>query len=169
MRRLTVFSMVLLFACATVPPPQGQMERGKELRPAVAIYGPDSAIKERRYERLLTQEAFTEVWVTHCGKARSVGNPPLIDFAAFEVIAVFDGEGWNSAGIQVLEMLDAAEVRRVRFDHYSYQTEGPNGGGVPVTPFGLFVLPKTELQVVLEQNVQNMIDEPPVWKERTRW
>ena len=161
--------MVLLFACATVPPPQGQVEQGKELRPAVALYGRDSGIKARRYERLQTQQALTEVWVTHRGRARPATNPPLVDFATFEVIAVFDGEGWNSDGIQVVEMADEAEVRRVRFQHYSFQTEGPNGGGVRVTPFGFFVVPKTTLPVILEENVQNMIGEPPVWKERTRW
>lgn len=161
--------MILLFACATVPPPQGQAEQGKELRPAVALYGRDSGIKATRYERLQTQEALAEVWGTHCGKARPATNPPLVDFAAFEVIAVFEGEGWNSNGIRVVEMADEAEVRRVRFDHYGFQTDGPDGGGVEVTPFGFFVVPKTTLRVILEENVQNMIGEPPVWKERTRW
>ena len=171
MRRLALLSTIFLFACATVPPPQGTGQAdavGGGLRPMVSIYGPQCAIGTARYERLRTQEQLSEAWGRHLGKARSHREPPLVDFAACEVIAVFAGEGWNSDGIQVVEMLEDAVVRRVRFDHYGYQTEGPGGGGVRVSAFGWFVVPKTELVVVLEQNVQNLIGEPPVWKKRAR-
>ena len=132
------------------------------------MYGPNCAIGKTRYERLRTQEQLAEVWGNHLGKARSYSVPPLVDFAACEVIAVFAGEVWNSDGIQVVEMLEDAGVRRVRFDHYSYQSTGAGGGGKRVTPYGWFVVPRTELAVVLEENVQNLIGQPPVWRERAR-
>lgn len=171
MRRLLPFSSVLLLACATEPPPQrpGHDEAlDGGLRPLVAVYGPNCAIGKARYERLRTQAQLTEVWSSHLGKVRPFTEPPLVDFASCEVIAVFAGEGWNSNGIQVVEMLEDAGVRRVRFDHYSYQSMGANGGGRRVTPYGWFVMPRTELAVVLEENVQNLIEQPPVWKERAR-
>ena len=60
------------------------------------------------------------------------------------------------------------DARTIRFDDKSYQTEGPNGGGKRVSPFGFFVLPRTELPIVLQQNVQSLIGEPPQWQERAR-
>lgn len=120
MRRLTLLSTVFLLGCATVPPLQGGGQGGAAgagLRPVVAMYGPQCAIGTARYERLRTQEQLAEAWGRHLGKARAYSEPPLVDFAACEVIAVFAGEGWNSNGIQVVEMLEDEGVRRVRFDH----------------------------------------------------
>lgn len=171
MRRFTLLSTLFLFACAMEPSPQGTghgKALGGGLRPVVAMFGADCAIHDARYERVCTQEQLVELWGRHLGKASPQSEPPLVDFAACEVLAVFAGDGWNSNGIQVVEMLEDGSVRRVRFDHYSYQTEGLDGGGVRVSPFGWFVVPKTALAVVLEENVQNMIGEPPIWKERAR-
>jgi hypothetical protein len=63
---------------------------------------------------------------------------------------------------------DEAAQRVVRFDHKSYQTAGPGGGGERVTPFGFFVMPRTAAPIVLEENVQSLIGKPPEWKERAR-
>jgi hypothetical protein len=43
---------------------------------------------------------------------------------------------------------------------------GPNGGGVQATVYGFFVLPRSSKTVVLEENVQNYLGQPPEWKER---
>jgi hypothetical protein len=45
----------------------------------------------------------------------------------------------------------------------------PNGGGRPVTAYGFFVLPKADKTVILEENIQNLLGNPPAWQERIRW
>ena len=90
---------------------------------------------------------------------------PEVDFTHCEVVAVFAGDGWNSDGIQAISIVEEPDYRRFRFDHLSYQTEGPDGGGRRVAAYGFFVLPRTDLPLVLEENVQPLIGEPPVWKE----
>ncbi len=42
-------------------------------------------------------------------------------------------------------------------------------GADRATPYGMFVFPKTDKPIVLEENVQGTIGAPPVWKERARF
>ena len=59
-------------------------------------------------------------------------------------------------------MYDEPKLLRVRFDHKSYQTSGPDGGGERVQPFGMFVIPRTDKPIVLEENTQGLIGKPCV-------
>jgi hypothetical protein len=46
---------------------------------------------------------------------------------------------------------------------------GPGGGGKEVAVYGFFVFPRSGKAVVLEENVQSYLGQPPVWKEQVRW
>ena len=59
----------------------------------------------------------------------------------------------------------------LRFEDKGYQTMsrvGEGHHGNQVTVYGFFVLPRSSKTVVLEENVQNIIGEKPVWKEQIR-
>jgi hypothetical protein len=59
----------------------------------------------------------------------------------------------------------------VRFEgiyYHAASTAGSGGGGDRVTPYAFIVLRKPAKPIVLEENVQNLIDHPPVWKEVAR-
>lgn len=141
--------------------------------PAVRWSGAQSRIQDTRYLRVSTKEAWAELWERHVGgKPVASGDPgdvlPEIDFAKWMVIAVFQGSGWNSNGVRVESLQEHDDRLLLRFDDKSYQTSGPNGGGVRVTAFGLFVLPRSGKPVVLEENTQGLIGKPPKWTRRAR-
>ena len=84
------------------------------------------------------------------------------------VIAVFQGSGWNSAGLNAVAVLEDKEGIVLRFRDKFYQTmgPGPDGGGQQTTVYGFFVLSRSGKTVVLEEDVQNIKGQPPVWKKR---
>lgn len=146
--------------------------------PLVGVWGAKSAIKERSYARVTNAEDWTALWLRHVGADAAKHSPyynaegvPDVDFTRCMVVAICQGERWNSAGVRVVSVSEDDERVLVRFDDRSYQTagEGPDGGRVAATAFGLFVLPRSAKAVVLEEDVQNLIGQPPRWKERARF
>ena len=64
---------------------------------------------------------------------------------------------------------------RVCYDEMTYQTssglnddDGGRGGAVDVTPFGFFVLLRSNKPIVIEDNVQGLKDNPARWKDRAK-
>jgi hypothetical protein len=145
-------------------------------RPYVTLTGADSHVKERSYYRVTSEGEWIKVWQRHKGAKESKDyvlfyNPldlPYIDFEKCMVIAVFQGSGWNSAGLTAVAILEEKDSIVMRFQQKYYQTGGPGGGGKQVTVYGFFVLPRSSKTVVLEENVQNYKGQPPVWKELFR-
>jgi hypothetical protein len=128
------------------------------------------------------EDEWVKLWSRHAGKpirAAYGGRPaalegdaqfiPALDFDRYMVIAIATGASWNSDGIQFVSAEENADRILFRFDHWSYQTAGPDGGGVRVAPFGFFVLPRSAKPIVVEENVQGLIGHPPKWKERARF
>lgn len=143
------------------------------LLPHVAWSGPDSHIAQRGYFRIRDDREWLEIWQRHSGqdaKRDNLDRPyiPKINFETCEVIAIFKGDKYNSNGVTIESVQKTADGWLVRFDESTYQTFGPDGGGVKVKPYGLFVFPKREGTVILEENVQGLIGHPPKWKEQAR-
>lgn len=157
--------------CAlSTPDPQD-----KTKHPLVGIWGDDSKILKTRYVRVTSQEALTRLWLEHVGSSLEKHSPyyndagvPDVDFGTCEVIAIFQGEQWNTAGVRARDLLEESDRLIFRFEDRSFQTAGPDGGGVRATAYGFFVVPKTAKPIALEENVQGLIGRPPKWKERTR-
>lgn len=148
--------------------------RPPALRPCVVLTGTDSQVKERSCLRIESQEEWTKVWRRHRGDDAAAPydeyfNPlglPGIDFDKYMVVAVFQGEGWNSAGVKAVSIVEEKDRILFRFEGKWYQTAGPDGGGKKVSVYGFFVLPRTAKTVVVEENAQGLIGHPPLWKER---
>lgn len=144
------------------------------IRPIVTLTGPDSHMKERSNYRITSEDEWIKIWQRHKGVKESKHydvfyDPlglPYIDFEQCMVIAVFQGAGWNSAGLKVFAILDEKDRIVLRFKDKSYQTGGPDGGGKQANVYGFFVLRKSSKTVVLEENVQNIKGQPPVWQRR---
>lgn len=124
--------------------------------------GADSKIDEPRVVLVKDDRALQRVWMEHLTGEVLVGIEfPLVDFRNEVVLAVFGGKGWNSRGYRVVEILQGAQVYTVRIEKQSFQTAG---GAVEASPFGIFVLPRSDRPIRVEQNVQNIIGEPPLWE-----
>ena len=135
--------------------------------PTVSFIGSNSRIETRRYERHTDQKSFAALWIEHTGDKKALA--PEVDFKRCMVVAAFDGKSWNSNGVYVVSIDENKERVRVRIDERTYQTSGLDGGGVRVTPFGIFILDRSTKPLVLEENVQNLIGGEPKWKERARF
>lgn len=151
----------------------------KMAKPGVTFRGEHSSIAKKRYVKITDAQAWAKLWSEHIGKPikRDYGyyynpnNVPVIDFDRHMVVAIFQGEKWNSAGVKVHEILAGDELT-LRFDDLSYQTTVIEMGddNTPKQkkskPFGMFVLPKTDKAIVLQENVQGLIGKPPKWQAR---
>lgn len=162
---------VALLALATVCVAAGLAAAEDNARPYVTLTGTNSQVKERSYRRAASEDEWIKIWQRHKGEKESKDydlfyNPlglPSIDFEKCMVIAVFQGSGWNSAGLKAVAILEKKDRIVLRFQNKWYQT-GPHAK--QVTVYGFFVLPRSSKTVVLEENVQNIIGGKPVWKER---
>ncbi len=159
--------MLTAFVCAALA-----IQAGGTIRPAVAIFGNDSAFKTRAYEVAVDAQSWKAIWAKSLGiettEAYGKKAPMEVDFSKYVVLAVFQGEGWNSNGVKCVELTLAGDVLTLRYDDMSFQTAGPNGGRVPVSPFGFFVVEKGAEEFVFEENVQALKSDPAKWKEQAR-
>jgi hypothetical protein len=102
---------------------------------------------------------------------------PRIDFDQCMVVAIFLGPQRNSSGVIVSSITPNERGELVfRFDESTYQTaarlDAPEGAATqspPVKPFGLFVIPRQDSALIVEENVQGLKDTPPQWKQRARF
>lgn len=174
-RPLWSLSLLFLGACTGASARPGDPV-GSPVQPMISLVGPDSGIRVRAYHRLRSPEALRAVWQQHTtdrppspiGKSPHSSSLPEVDFATCEVVALFAGTGRNSDGLSAVSVVDEPGCRRLRFHHLGYQTDGPRGGVRKVTAFGFFVLPRSDLPLVLEQDVKRLIGDPPLWQEMAR-
>ena len=170
-------SMAAVCLISFVSPLSSEDEIGSALTPYVAWSGAHSKVEDKRFVRITSEEKWIDLWLDHVGMKKKgpynkYYNPagmPEIDFKRCMVVGVFQGKKWNSAGVIAVSIREEGECIRIRFDDKSYQSSGPDGGGVRVTPFGLFLLPATSKALVLEEDVQGLKNKGPEWKERARF
>jgi hypothetical protein len=146
-------------------------------KPLVTLAGADSRIEKSGYELITSKKDWTNLWLRHTGKPvekeyDDFYNPagvPEINFEKCMVIAVFSGAIKNVAAVEAVTYTDAGEEIRLQFKRRAYQTGGPDGSAQRATPYGLFVVSRSAKPLILERDVQNIIGQPPDWKEVARF
>ena len=145
-------------------------DRNVSIKPCVTITGDDSRITEQSFYRIRSIDEFAEVWAKHTGQKNvpyknwenqydefyNTLSLPLVDFENYMVIAIFQGSGWNNAGLKAISMSERAHGVSFRFKGKPYSTEGPDGGGKQVSVFGFFVVPRTGKPLIIEEEVLQM-------------
>jgi hypothetical protein len=150
------------------------------IQPHVSFSGANSRIDRPTFERITEPAAFGSLYMRHLGKPAEdfdeFYNPhgvPVVNFRQCMVIAVFAGERTNCAGMYVEAILDQEDQVVVRVVGRYYQTGStePNGdgGARKATPFGIFVLPRTDKPVVIEEGHMHLKTDPYTWKEVARF
>jgi hypothetical protein len=153
---------------------------GATLRPMVTWSGPDSAIIDPSYLRITSAESWLQLWERHSGKPAqrdNIGEPfiPQIDFERCMVVAIFKGRKFNSNGVLCVSLAESGGQLVFRFDERTFQTAAAlddtsgRGGAVDVTPYGIFVVPRSNKSLVIEENVQRLKDHPARWKQQARF
>ncbi len=170
---VVVFSLFNLFNAISREEP-----RVREIEPYVSWSGARSAIGERCALLAGSEKEWIDVWLRHQGVAgkwkgtySTFYNPagvPHVNFTECMVIAIFQGECTNSAGLALCAIEESGDGLRVRYENKSYQTLGPDGGGEKATPFVILVLPPSPGTVIVEEKVLHLKNSLPTWKEHAR-
>jgi hypothetical protein len=146
----------------------------EHIRPYVIMSGADSHISTPSCLRIITESQWDTTWLEHMGwEKKQIYDQyynrlgiPIIDFNKCMVIAIFLGKSWNTAGISVISIQEGNDQIVLSFDLKSYQSMEP---GDQVKPYGFFVLPNSNKQVLIQINNQSYAsrirNEPPVWKD----
>jgi RNA polymerase sigma factor (sigma-70 family) len=137
--------------------------------PLLAWSGPNSAVTKTSYRRVASKQEWETLWQEHAGKVqkdRPATVLPRIDFSQCMVVAVFQGSAFNSQGVNCVSVSETTAAITLRFVGDRYQTLN---GVDEVTPFGIFLLPRSAKPLILEENVQNLLGGAPVWKVQARF
>ncbi|MFG0285254.1 MAG: hypothetical protein ACF8R7_12595 [Phycisphaerales bacterium JB039] len=176
MRRTSMLTLAVLIGLAAAVGAGAPGSAREPALPYVQLIGPDSAIVERGFHRIRDQQAWHDLWKRHIGEdpvIAGINMAPEIDFDRCEVIAFFRGKATNTRGERVEAIDDLEGHRRIRFDASTYQTaslfEGEPDHGDACTPYGLWVIERTDSAIVIEENVQGLIGKPAIWQEKFRF
>jgi hypothetical protein len=155
-------------AAQNAPPPREGEANGTTIRPWVVWSGPNSQIGDASYRRITSGAEWQNLWLTHTGKtlAEAAADIPQIDFQQGMVVTVLQGARFNCRGVTAVSVTETTDTITFRFAGQYYQTSEKADA---VKPFGFFLLPRSGKSLVLEENVQSMIGQPPVWKVRAQF
>ena len=146
------------------------------LPPMAIVAGGDSKIEEASIRRITSAAELRKVWLEHHGTTYdSIHSPTFeVDMSRCEVVAVFLGKMFNTAGMHVVSVMDDGDVIVVRFIDDGFQTLGrlndadAEGGARKTTPYAFIVLPKSDKVICVEHDVRQYTRDPPSWKEIAR-
>ncbi len=139
--------------------------------PPVQFVGHESKVTSPRFVLAEDERSWRELWAEHTGVENSGVPPhrhaaPKIDFSRFMVVGVFLGASTNCDGAPAVAVIRDDGALRVRYEHSTFQTasiEGPDRG-VSTTPFGLWVIEKSDAAVVVERGVRRLKNQPIEWR-----
>ncbi len=142
-------------------------------KPLAVLTGRDSQVRKPSYYRISSSEQWDKVWSAHHGKTQS---PTMeIDFEKCMVIAVFQGTGRYSDGLEIDSISETADRITLRFRDRWYAIALRPGQAPPDdAPYGFIILPTSKKPVFLEEQTSPTFDKttgkrlPPDWKERAR-
>ncbi len=143
--------------------------------PCVALYGVDSQIGEKGYQRITKENEWVKLWRNHKGD-QSGGeydfehDPlglPIVDFNQFMVLALFEGRDDSPDGFQADSISESPEEMTIRFlgmgnsTGFAKEFEGNpecsvEESAAPVRhAYGFFFVPKSSKAIVLQKMFKN--------------
>ena len=137
----------------------------------MVLSGNNSSVSTRTYRRIESATEWKSTWLEHLGLEEDTiyRTSMEIDLKRCDVIAIFEGETFNSCGFKIESVREDGDTIALRFSNVGYQTAGPDGGADRVSPYAFVVLPKSEKTVVLEEMQHSLNpDERSVSREVAR-
>jgi hypothetical protein len=132
--------------------------RGRPLDVHEQLSGDNSRIEIQQCVRITSQGEWKKVWSSHAGEKAAA---PDIDFTKYMAVAVFHGSRENCEGISLVQALDCGQAIELFVRGRYYQT-GPEGKHV--TPYGIFVIPKSAKELIVKEDRHDVIGAPPTWE-----
>jgi len=142
-------------------------------KPLLTMYGANSKITKKKLLRVTSAKQWEALWAEH-----KLGSPipkklpdgfeyVELDFDKVMVIAVFGGG--CCTGYTVDSIMNTKTRITVRVKAHTYQTgfirpERCDSQVSETQAWGIFVLPRSDKEVLLEQDVRTLLADPPRWK-----
>lgn len=149
--------------------PKDKPPSGTQVKPRHSWSGAESRVAKGFAAAVTTRENFEKLRERLLGgtPGEDIGKHHKLDFAKEFVLVVSEGRSANCDGIHIESAWRDEKRLLVRLTHRTFQTIGD---GVPTRPWGVFILPRQDGEVVvLEENTQPYIGGPPIWKETRRF
>lgn len=147
-------------------------ERAEEAPAAIVTWtGSDAEREEPRFFALTSERELQAMWsdvVIRPGSSRwpTQHLQPKVDFAHCIGFAWAAGSTWNTSGYSVRAIERDGAEWHVRLAPVTYQSHGE---GDRVRPYVILLLTRVPgATIVVDEDVRDLIDAPPQWKERGR-
>jgi hypothetical protein len=139
-------------------------------KPLVIFSGANSHVRKPLYSKITSQQEWDKIWVAHLGTSPDDAFRAAfeIDFEKCLVVVIFRGDQINVRGIEVVSLREQPDITVLRFAKVTYQTANERNNKPPDKPFAFVVLPKNSKQIILEEGMRTMTNEPLKWKEVIR-
>jgi RNA polymerase sigma-70 factor (ECF subfamily) len=139
------------------------------VKPIVALHGEHSKIVKEKLLRITTADDWAALWIEHNYGAeflekadRSAEQSVELSFDKVMAIAVFEGTGRQNYGFVVDSIIENDEKILVRIKKLSYSVVGDPP---PCEAWGVFVVPKSDKEVIVELDARTTRTGPAKWKE----
>jgi hypothetical protein len=153
----------------------------RKVKPVMVWAGTDGNEPKESFDRCSSEKEWEAVWRKHQGRDQEVNEltRPKIDFDSYMVIAIFQHKSLKNLGVQVFSILEEKDCLRVQYRPPTWQTgfnleeatknkKESDEMKYDAQSFAFIVLPKSRKAIVFDENVQGLIGEPPIWKERVK-
>lgn len=142
--------------------------------PYVGWAGHETGRQEKGFVLVRDAAAWRALWAEHAG-VRADGGAlerhaiPRVNFGACVVLAHFAEPTVNTDGEVVREIVERGGELVVRYEQSAFGTFGPGGGGVRTEPWGMWVLPRPQGVIVVEEGRRRLKTEEPTYREVKRF
>ncbi len=174
-RRVMVGSLVVLPLVLFAAAPR-EAEAPPEPERALVQWAGAASKHPAGFALVLDQAAWRALWSAHTGSPASHSPPgrhaaPIIDFTRCMVVAWFTGPTTNTDGVLLETVAVGKDLVRLRVEHSTFQTAGQDGrgGAVDTTPFGIWVIPRSDAPIVVEEARRSLKRDPVTWVEVHRF
>ncbi len=138
------------------------------MTPYVTWSGAFSAVRQSTIERAVNREQWAVLWRRHAGRkgernATNVQVIPEIDFDSCMVVAVFCGEMTQCNGARIARIDEIEGGLLLRYERLDFEVSvrsGEDARLVEVTPYGIFVLPRSHNRLIIEEAVPGQFGRP---------
>jgi hypothetical protein len=167
--------LLLAAACGSLVCGPGIAEPGeaagtgdsKQISSPVSWWGARSRIAEPTCARITSENEWRALWLRHIGveaknhdDLHNDPSIPKVDFGTHMVVAIFGGAINNTQGLYLWSATETAEQFTLRYSVQLYN----NIRNDPTTPYGIFVLPRSEKRLVIEELGHNDSQGNPTWR-----
>jgi hypothetical protein len=172
------YQVRLLIPVLLVVAPTWAEELPRKVKPVLVWTGTDSKQAKMSFARCCSQKDWETTWHEHQSEAKAKSQScPQGDFDSYMVVAIFHGKSFQNTGIEIVAVTEEKNCVRVRYRPLWYQVafvRPATKGEVKsdewlrseTQSYAFVVLPRSEKAIVLEEDVRNLIADPPVWKKR---